>query len=75
MKRDYEYRRLGTISLLAAIDLLTGEAIPLVRDSHTADDFIDFLKILNGKYPKGGYHKDHSGQPHSAYIQERESLS
>ena len=53
IKRDYEYKRLGTVSLLAAIDLLTGEAIPLVRDKHTADDFIDFLKILNDKYPEG----------------------
>lgn len=53
MKRDYEYKRLGTVSLLAAIDLLTGEAIPLVRDKHTSDDFIAFLKILHGKYPEG----------------------
>ena len=53
IKRDYEYKRLGTVSLLAAIDLLTGEAIPLVRDKHTSDDFIDFLKILHRKYPEG----------------------
>lgn len=53
IKRDYEYKRLGTISLLAAIDLLTGEAIPLVRDTHKSDDFIDFLKILNERYPQG----------------------
>lgn len=38
VKRDHEYKRLGTVSLLAAIDLLTGEAIPLVRDKHGADD-------------------------------------
>ena len=53
IKRDYEYKRLGTVSLLAAIDLLTGEAIPLVRDTHNSNDFIDFLKILNGRYPEG----------------------
>lgn len=53
IKRDYEYKRLGTVSLLAAIDLLTGEAIPLVRDTHNSDDFIDFLKILNERYPEG----------------------
>ena len=41
IKRDYEYKRLGTISLLAAIDLLTGEAIPLVRNTHNNDDFIN----------------------------------
>lgn len=53
IKRDYEYRRLGTVSLLAAIDLLTGEAIPMVCDTHNSNDFIDFLKILNERYPQG----------------------
>ena len=53
ISRDYEYKRLGTISLLAGIDLQTGEAIPLVRDSHTSKDYIDFLKLLDSKYPKG----------------------
>ena len=28
VKRDYEYKRLGTVSLLAAIDLLTGKQFP-----------------------------------------------
>ena len=51
--RDYEYIRHGTVSLLAAIDLLTGEAIPLVRDTHKSSDFIEFLKLLDKKYPKG----------------------
>ena len=53
IKRDYEYKRLGTVSLLAGIDLQTGEAIPLVRDSHNSVDFIDFLKLLDARYPKG----------------------
>ena len=53
ISRDYEYKRLGTISLLAGIDLQTGEAIPLVRDSHTSKDYVDFLKLLDSKYPKG----------------------
>lgn len=53
IKRDYEYKRLGTVSLLAAIDLLTGEAIPLVRNTHNSDDFIDFLKILDERYAAG----------------------
>lgn len=52
-QRDYEYTRLGTLSLLAAIDLLTGEAIPLVSDTHKSSDFITFLKKLDEKYPKG----------------------
>lgn len=53
VRRDYEYVRLGTLSLLAGIDLLTGEAIPLVSESHKSSDFIRFLNILNEKYPEG----------------------
>lgn len=51
--RDYEYKRLGTVSLLAAIDLQTGEAIPLIRDKHSSKEYIEFLKMLDSKYPKG----------------------
>ena len=53
IKRDYEYKRLGTVSLLTGIDLQTGEAIPLVRDSHNSSDYIEFLKRLDARYPKG----------------------
>lgn len=53
INRDYEYRRLGTLSLMAAIDLQTGEALPLVSESHTSADYISFLKMLDEKYPKG----------------------
>ena len=53
INRDYEYKRLCTLSLLAAIDLQTGEAIPLVRDKHSSKEYIEFLKLLDDKYPKG----------------------
>lgn len=53
IQRDYEYKRLGTLSLLAGIDLKTGEAIPHVSDTHKSEDYIEFLKILDSKYPKG----------------------
>ena len=53
INRDYEYKRLGTLSLLAAIDLQTGEAIPLVRNKHSSMEYIEFLKLLDDKYPKG----------------------
>ena len=53
IKRDYEYKRLGTVSLLAGIDLQTGEAIPLVSDTHKSGDYIAFLEKLNGRYPHG----------------------
>lgn len=53
ISRDYEYKRLGTLSLLAAIDLQTGEAIPLVRDKHSSKEYIEFLQLLDDKYPRG----------------------
>ncbi len=45
--RDAEYKRLGTLSLLAGIDLLTGEAIPYVSETHKSSDYIELLKKLN----------------------------
>lgn len=50
--RDYEYKRLGTLSLLAGMDLLTGEIIPLVSDTHKSSDFIEWLTKLDAKYPE-----------------------
>ena len=38
--------------MLAGIDLQTGEAIPLVRDKHSSKEYIEFLKLLDTKYPK-----------------------
>lgn len=52
ISRDYEYKKLGTLSSLAGIDLQTGEAIPLVRETHNGKDYIKFMKILDEQYPK-----------------------
>lgn len=51
--REAEYKRLGTLSLLAGIDLLTGEAGPLVSESHKSSDFINLLKKLDSRYSEG----------------------
>jgi transposase len=48
--RDYEYKRLGTVTLLAGMDLLTGEIIGLVRDRHRSKEFIEFLQALDERY-------------------------
>ena len=50
ISRDYEYKRLETLSLLAGIDLQTGEAIPLVSETHNSKDYIEFLKILEQRF-------------------------
>jgi len=49
--RDHEYKRHGTVSLLAGIDLLTGKVHALVKDRHRSREFIEFLKLLDEAYP------------------------
>lgn len=49
--RDHEYKRHGTLSLLAGVDLLTGKVHALVRDRHRSREFIEFLKLLDTAYP------------------------
>jgi transposase len=50
--RDYEYKRLGTVSILAALDLHTGKIIAQVHDRHRSREFIELLKELDAYYPK-----------------------
>lgn len=49
--RDYEYKRLGTLSLLAGIDLHDGTIIPLVENRHRSVEFIKYLQKLIDHYP------------------------
>jgi transposase len=65
--RDHEYKRHGTLSLLAGIDLLTGKVHALVRDRHRSREFIEFLKLLDTAYPAQTTIKLILGN-HSAHI-------
>ena len=49
--RDHEYKRHGTLSLLAGIDLLTGQVHARVEERHRSREFIGFLKLLDAAYP------------------------
>lgn len=51
--RDQEYIRHGTVSLLAGIDLLSGQVLGLVRPRHRSTEFIEFLKLADAHYPAG----------------------
>lgn len=51
IRRDYEYKRHGTLSLLAGIDLISGKVHSLIRERHKSSDFIDFLKLIDAAYP------------------------
>jgi transposase len=49
--RDYEYERLGTLSILAALDLHNGHVTAQVHDRHRSREFISLLKELDSYYP------------------------
>src|ERR1700704_5037903 len=49
--RDHEYKRHGTLSLLAGIDLVTGKVHALVKDRPRSCEFIEFLQLLDSAYP------------------------
>lgn len=50
VSRDYEYKRLGTVSILAALDLHTGNIIAQVHDRHRSREFIELLTELDAYY-------------------------
>jgi transposase len=49
--RDHEYVRHGTVSILAALDLHTGEIIANVELRHRSIEFIGLLQRLHAHYP------------------------
>jgi transposase len=49
--RDHEYKRLGTCSILAALDLHDGHVIGRVEHRHRSREFIALLKDLDNYYP------------------------
>ena len=53
MGRDHEYKRLGTCSILAALDLHDGHVTARVERRHRSREFIGLLKDLDQHYPAG----------------------
>jgi len=49
--REHEYVRHGTLSILAALDLHTGEIIANVEPRHRSREFIGLLRRLHEHYP------------------------
>ena len=49
--RDHEYKRLGTCSILAALDLHNGHVTARVERRHRSLEFIALLKDLDDHYP------------------------
>src|SRR5260370_8916664 len=73
--RDHEYKRHGTVSLLAGIELLSGEVLGLVRDRHRSAEFIEFLQLADRHYAAGLHirivldnHSPHLSKQTRAYL-------
>jgi transposase len=49
--RDHEYKRLGTCSILAALDLHNGHVTARVERRHRSREFVALLKDLDAHYP------------------------
>jgi hypothetical protein len=60
---------LGTVSLLAGLDLYTGRIIETVSDTHHSADFIAFLKKLDATYRTSKRFACGAGPPFRAYFE------
>ena len=73
--RDDEYKRHGTVTLLAGLDLTTGHIHRTVVERHRSREFVAFLRQLDGAYPVGARirlvldnHSAHVSKETRAYL-------
>lgn len=76
--RDYEYKRHGTLSILASLDLHDGRVVARVEDRHRSREFVALLKDLDASYPAGvtiriilDNHSAHISKETRAYLATR----
>lgn len=76
--RDHEYVRHGTLSILAALDLHTGDVIANVELRHRSVEFIALLRRLDEHYPSDAVirvvldnHSAHISKETMAYLASR----
>lgn len=76
--RDHEYKRLGTCSILAALDLHQGHVTARVERRHRSREFIALLNDLDQYYPAGctiriilDNHSAHISKETHAYLASR----
>ena len=50
-RRTHDYKRNGTTSLFAALDVATGSVIGKCYRRHRAREFLDFLKLIDARVP------------------------
>ena len=76
--RDHEYKRHGTLSILAALDLHDGHVVARVEERHRSREFVALLKDLDAYYPPGvtirvilDNHSAHLSKETRAYLATR----
>ncbi len=48
----HDYKRNGTTTLFAALDILSGKVIGKCLPRHRHEEFLDFLKVINAEVPR-----------------------
>ena len=61
-RRTHSYVRHGTTSLFAALDIASGFVIGKCYKRHRAAEFLDFLKQIDARCPRGARRPHHHGQ-------------
>jgi len=76
--RDHEYKRHGTLSILASLDLQDGHVVARVEERHRSREFVALLKDLDAYYPAGvtvriilDNHSAHISKETRAYLATR----
>ena len=76
--RDPEYKRHGTLSILASLDLHDGHVLARVEERHRSREFVALLKDLDAYYPAGvmirvilDNHSAHISKETRAYLATR----
>lgn len=76
--RDYEYKRRGTLSILASLDLHDGHVVARVEARHRSCEFVALLKDIDAYYPKQAViriildnHSAHISKETRAYLESR----
>ena len=76
--RDYEYKRHGTLSILASLDLHDGHVVARVESRQRSREFVAWLKDLDAHYPSAATiriildnHSAHISKETCAYLATR----
>jgi transposase len=56
IRREFEYIRHGTLTLMGAFDVRTGKLFGFVSEDHNAQTFVDLLNAVDECYPVGRGH-------------------